>query len=295
MKLFTTLITLVSFSLLTFAQGVSVSDTGAMYPHESAVLDIVSIEKGVLLPRLTSSQRTAMSVTQGLLVFDVDSNAFYYIDEDDDWRRITNSGKYDGSIRVLNDSTIVLNDGLYIDKEGALLLSGNAVAHDDLRVPASSVETKGSNDIPEWGTISGSLQLLFFDDSDDDQIFFVAQMPHKYKEGTDIQPHIHWTPTDGSSGNVVWGFEYVWYNVNDIMPPATTLTTTVAAQGDRKHQIASFGAISGTGKKISSILICRVWRESSNNSDTYNSDAGFLEFDFHYVVDAIGSRDWFEK
>jgi len=295
MKPFATLLVLFLLPVFTIAQGVSISDTGAVNPHASSVLDIVSIDKGVLLPRVTTAQRVAMTVTQGLLVFDTDSNAFYYVDDADDWRQISNSGKYDGSVRILNDSTIILNDGFYIDKEGSLLLASSAVAHDDLRVPASSVKIKGSQDIPEWGVLTGNLQTLFFDSSDDDQIFFVTQMPHSYKEGTEIHPHIHWMPTTGGTGNVVWGFEYAWFNVNDVMPSATSETITVAAEADKKQQIAAFTPIDGTGKKISSILICRVWRESSNGSDDYSGDAGFLEFDFHYEVDAFGSREWFVK
>ena len=294
MKSFSTILVLLLLSVFASAQGVSISDTGATNPHATSVLDIVSIDKGVLLPRLTTIQRLDMTVTQGLLVFDTDSNAFYYADEDGDWRQIANSGKYDGSIRILNDSTIILNDGFYIDKEGSLLLSGGAIAHDDLRVPASSVKLQGAS-IPSWGTLNNGLYTLNFEDNKSNQIIFVAQMPHKYKEGTDIYPHIHWLPTTANSGNVVWKFEYSWFNVNEAAPTSTTLSTTDATEGDKKHQIASFGPIDGTGKKISSILVCRVWREGSDTDDTYSDKAGFLEFDFHYEVDAMGSRDWFEK
>jgi hypothetical protein len=48
-------------------------------PHSSAILDINSIVKGVLIPRMSTSQRTAISSpAKGLLVFDNDTNGFWY-------------------------------------------------------------------------------------------------------------------------------------------------------------------------------------------------------------------------
>ncbi len=64
----------------TFAQtGVAINTTGAD-PDTSAMLDVSSTEKGILIPRMTSGQRTGISGTAtGLLVFPNDGNAgFYY-------------------------------------------------------------------------------------------------------------------------------------------------------------------------------------------------------------------------
>src|SRR5690606_9040274 len=45
----------------------------------SSILDIESTSQGVLTPRMTSSQRTAIaSPAEGLLVYDTDESAFYY-------------------------------------------------------------------------------------------------------------------------------------------------------------------------------------------------------------------------
>lgn len=56
-------------------------------PDASSILDIVSEDKGLLIPRLTSSQRTSISnPANGLMVFDVDLDAFsYYSDTENDW------------------------------------------------------------------------------------------------------------------------------------------------------------------------------------------------------------------
>ena len=50
-------------------------------PHASALLDLTSTNKGLLMPRMTTAQRTAIiSPATGLLVFDISLNAFYFFD-----------------------------------------------------------------------------------------------------------------------------------------------------------------------------------------------------------------------
>ncbi len=50
-------------------------------PDASAMLDIKSTNKGILIPRMTSAQRTAISNTAtGLLVFDTDTDGFWFYD-----------------------------------------------------------------------------------------------------------------------------------------------------------------------------------------------------------------------
>jgi hypothetical protein len=56
-------------------------NTDGSAPNSSAMLDIKSTAKGVLLPRLTSLQRKAIvNPSPGLLVFDLDKNSLYLFD-----------------------------------------------------------------------------------------------------------------------------------------------------------------------------------------------------------------------
>ncbi len=72
---------LVSMLLLTANESytqVAVNNDGSM-PDGSAMLDIKSTGKGLLIPRLTSSQRTSISSpATGLMVFDTDKGKFYF-------------------------------------------------------------------------------------------------------------------------------------------------------------------------------------------------------------------------
>ncbi len=60
------------------AQGVSVNGSGTA-PDASAMLDIQSTSKGVLIPRMTTAQRTGITTpATGLLVFDTNTASFWY-------------------------------------------------------------------------------------------------------------------------------------------------------------------------------------------------------------------------
>ncbi len=62
------------FSFSTFAQ----VGIGTQSPDASAMLDVQSTTKGILVPRMTSAQRLAIpsGAPNGLLVFDTDNKIF---------------------------------------------------------------------------------------------------------------------------------------------------------------------------------------------------------------------------
>lgn len=78
-KFFYYLIFTISIIYKTYAQqNIGVGTTS---PHASAKLDISATDKGVLIPRLTTAQRTAITApATGLLVFDTDVNCFFFYD-----------------------------------------------------------------------------------------------------------------------------------------------------------------------------------------------------------------------
>ncbi len=60
------------------AQSVAINTSGAAADN-SAILDVSSTNKGILVPRMTAAQRTAITGTNGLLVYQTDGTAgFYY-------------------------------------------------------------------------------------------------------------------------------------------------------------------------------------------------------------------------
>lgn len=53
---------------------------GTDNPDNSSILEIESIDKGILIPRLTTSNRVGMANVQGMLVYDKTVDSFFYND-----------------------------------------------------------------------------------------------------------------------------------------------------------------------------------------------------------------------
>jgi hypothetical protein len=128
-------------------------------------------------------------------------------------------------------------------------------------------------------------------------IAIIAQMPHSWKLGSTIYPHIHWMPITTNTGSVLWHIEYKWTNVFATESGTwTTLDILSPADGIAfKHQLSSFGGISGEGKYLSSILTIKISRIGGDGTDTYTADALLKEFDIHYEMDTLGSRQEYIK
>lgn len=177
------------------------------------------------------------------------------------------------------------------------------VRYEDLRFPASAINPPGAASDPIWdNTTPGWL----FDGSTTPGttmiLQFVAQLSHTWKEGTPLEPHIHWSKTDTGSGNVEWIFDYKWASIGEVLDSSWTQVTEdepVAGTPDTntadKHLITSFGEISAAGKQISDILLMKVTRTPTGSNDTYESDARFWELDIHFQVDSRGSTKEYVK
>lgn len=184
--------------------------------------------------------------------------------------------------------------------------------YDDLRVPLAA-GGRGVGNPPsfsQWkddGAGSVGVYAWHFGDvavqANEEQLWFESQLPHKYKEGGDIEVHIHWTPAVGGALNefVKWGLECTWANRNGTFGNTTIITSdassgaTATTSGDTtlvadKHYVTELGDLNGAGKTVSSILSCRIFRNSSHGDDDLAEDAVAFEVDFHFPIDTVGSR-----
>ncbi|MCA6364985.1 MAG: hypothetical protein IM638_18285 [Bacteroidetes bacterium] len=77
-SLFITVFAVIVFCSVLPAQNVGINATGAT-PDASAMLDVVSTTRGLLIPRMTSAQRTAIATpATGLYVYDTTTNSFWF-------------------------------------------------------------------------------------------------------------------------------------------------------------------------------------------------------------------------
>lgn len=145
--------------------------------------------------------------------------------------------------------------------------------------------------IKDDGAGSHGVYTYSFSQAVEQEVFFSVQLPHAYKEGSDIKPHVHFTTATQTATTVTWGLEYTWTNVNDFVVGTTTLSNSVATPPAYQHTICPLGTIAGAGKKISSILNCRLFRATGG----YGGGALLLSADFHVRLDTIGSSSEFGK
>jgi hypothetical protein len=167
---------------------------------------------------------------------------------------------------------------------------------DDLRVDVTS-GTTGNLNPPDLETFRDGIVAKAFAPNATEQVYFDVQLPHNWDAGTGIRPHVHWSPGNSTNtGSVVWRLEYTWANAvvapGNTFPETTTLTVTQAAAGVAySHQIAQWTEIDGTGKRLSSVLMCRLFRVGGDAADTFTGDAFALSVDFHIQVQGNGSTD----
>lgn len=169
---------------------------------------------------------------------------------------------------------------------------------DDVRVSGNAfAKNVNAPSLSAFGAAGGLLAYSFTGTGVTvNQVYFAIQIPHSYKLGTNLRPHVHWTPTTTDAGNVVWQLEYAWQDLGAVFSAATPIEIIDAAAGVAwEHQLAEFPEISGAGVDLSSMLICRLFRNPAHTSDTYGQDAALLEFDIHFQANTLGSREEFSK
>jgi hypothetical protein len=181
-----------------------------------------------------------------------------------------------------------------------LVLSG--VVYDDIRILPGAFSFSGTNDPTQVSYLPGGsgLNTFLYEFALNDYATFTCQMPHDYKEGTDISVHVHWTPgyygVDEIGHAVGWKVSLSWQNIWGAFDSMTTYNTGDVSYGyDNYHQMSVDTTISGTGKKISSMIIGRITRTDTGSDDTWAGTATghlplLLEVDFHYQKDTLGSR-----
>ena len=82
--LFSVIIIVAANSHSLFSQNIAITDDDTYTPDASAMLDVMSTDKGMLVPRMTTAERLLIgnppigSPATGLMVYDTDFNNFFY-------------------------------------------------------------------------------------------------------------------------------------------------------------------------------------------------------------------------
>lgn len=96
-------------NLSLFAQNIAITDNDTYTAESSAMLDVMSTTKGMLVPRLTTAQRNAITnKATGLLVFDTTEGSFYFYNGTQ-WVNLT-SGNASGVLGYTAPDKVYLSD-----------------------------------------------------------------------------------------------------------------------------------------------------------------------------------------
>lgn len=163
---------------------------------------------------------------------------------------------------------------------------------EDLRAPATGINPPGAAADP---SVDQTLGGFLFSSTATNTIVLFLQLPHGWKEGSLLKPHVHWMKTSAAAGNVVWEMAYRWAPMGEVMDANwTALTASSPYTTDHnlanEHLVTLFPDVDATGKGLSDMLIVRLSRLGGDAADTYGTFAKLLEFDIHYQVDSPGSR-----
>lgn len=164
---------------------------------------------------------------------------------------------------------------------------------EDLRFPVQGINPAGATDAPTVETtLTGYPGTLLFSGSADNVIAGIAQLPHGWKVGSAVRPHIHWSKPVGSASEVSWVFYYrILGSAGDahgawVGPVAGTLAAGSMATAN-EMLLTAFGEVDLTGQRESTCLNWQLRRLGSSDAD--NGAARLFELDFHYQTDKAGT------
>jgi len=158
---------------------------------------------------------------------------------------------------------------------------------DDLNTPATSAKISPVTSKPAFD--EDSLALYWnAQDTAAEMCYYNFQMPHRWKAGTSIYPHVHYIQASGADTTEFFIIMYKWVDMGEQRPANATRVqtnnqTVYTYSSGSIHQLASFPAISGSGHTESSVLQIKLMNYYVG-SDMYT-----LDFDIHFEIDKPGS------
>ncbi len=161
--------------------------------------------------------------------------------------------------------------------------------YDDWRWSGTPVNPPGGATPATLAQIGATGAYAYFFDNGDVMCFPDQQIPHNYKEGTAIVPHIHWVPSTTATYTGTWTLVIVdWVSVATGTAKSATTTVTAAFNSamtaDQVQSIDFSANLSGTGRKISSCATFTLSLALTAGTSCY-----LLGLDGHYEVDSLGS------
>ena len=143
---------------------------------------------------------------------------------------------------------------------------------------------------PDVKTLAGTVETYMFGDSLVESVGVRFAIPHDVSVGKAMFPHIRWSPNTASAGTVRWGIEFmIAERDTGVFKDSVTIYLEEAGSGTLdKLQIVE-ASVQLTATEPDTLIIGRVFRDSSHVNDTFVGDAALHVACIHYQTDAIGT------
>ena len=143
---------------------------------------------------------------------------------------------------------------------------------------------------PDVKPIAGTVENYMFRDDLVESLGVRFAIPHDIALGTKMYPHIRWSPNSTSTGVVRWGLEFMVAELGTgIFKDSVTIYLEEAGGGtlDKLQLVES--AITINSRTPDTIILGRVFRDSTHINDTFVGDASLIVACLHYQADAVGT------
>jgi len=180
------------------------------------------------------------------------------------------------------------------EADGTLEFNGAATVWDDANVgglalggPAASLPDEVTF-TDENGADTGIYTYGF---AVGEKVSGVIEIPHSYKEGSDLSFHVHWQGDAAPTGTdkVKWQLTYVVQANGATLDAATTITIETDIDTQYKLYTSTFAAITGTNFGMGDQVHFTLERIAAS-ADEYGGDAKIKTVGFHFEKDTVGSR-----
>lgn len=198
--------------------------------------------------------------------------------------KIDSKKEYD--LNNMNVAAQNIQLGTYL-KEIDTKISGSSLIWDDIMFPLTTAK-QGQTDKPAFD--ANEIAYIFPPGDTTHIMYIVAQFPHAWAIGTDIEPHFHWKQT--ASGSIVLKMEYKWFDIGATVPTNYSMyimnQNAMPYTSGSVHQLTSGSIHLSSGSSItgiSSIMLIKLYRDDS----TYAPSVIGYQFDIHIQKDTLGS------
>jgi hypothetical protein len=193
------------------------------------------------------------------------------------------------STNSLTNSTLFggTTNSVQIDTTYGIKLNGTATVYDDLMFPFSTGKS-GTADYPPFDADSN--YYTFTVDTTPAGVcimYFQIQLPHSWKEGSTIYPHVHYKQIGANIPQFRVKYRWMGIGETDKTFKWCILNNSTGTSNNTHQMMYSNDGISGTNKTISSILLCQVYLYTPASGQ---ADCKAYQFDIHIEKDGLGSK-----